>query len=630
MSGVFGYWHLDGQPVSSALIDRCLQRVSPQSLTAIDSWVDGPIGLGRKSTAIADQAGHPMVCPRVACAFDGRIDNRDELIDALATKWPVARDCPDHVLVRTAYLEHGEFCVERLKGDFAFALFDREARQLLLARDRLGVRPLCYTRLNGAFLFASEAKALLAAPGVYAEPDELMLADFVLQFLSTDSRQRTFFRNIHSLPPAHILIVTETGSTLRRYFEFDTRREIRFRAFREYALAFHEQFVASVRSRLRSPLPVAVSVSGGLDSSYIFCVAHDIVRHGPSPCPAIVGFNYSGNGGPSDEREFVDAIERSCGASIERIPQRAGFMECVADEVWHSESPLAEGLTRQRQAMLAAVRRSGARRLLTGHWGDQVLSDSDYLIDLCRSRQWRLLKRHSAAWGISGRRLATRLVEDFASRQLPAQMVHIARRFRQHGHEAWRSPWFTDRFRRLLRERFEDERPPNPQGTSHARAIYQQSRRGYHLQCMEWNARLGAMHGLEMAFPYLDCDLLQFLMAIPGDVQSHDGVPRGLMREAMRGIVPDAVIDRRSKGEFTQLANRSIADDFPLISEILGPTAWSVRLGYVDGPVLWPLLDQWRLSIRTARDARLANRVIDLCGMELLLRRFAGQQQERA
>ena len=629
MSGVFGYWRVDGWPVSGALIDGCLQRVSPQGLTDIESWVDGPIGLGRKSTG-DDEARHSMACTRVVCAFDGRIDNRDELIDALAARWPVATDTPDHILVRTAYLESGEFCVGRLRGDFAFALFDRQARQLLLARDRLGVRPLCYTRLKGAFLFASEAKALLAAPGVHAEPDELMLADFVLQFLSTDSRQRTFFRNIHSLPPAHVLIVTETGSTLRRYFEFDTSREIRFRAFREYAFAFHERFAASVRSRLRSPRPVAVSVSGGLDSSYIFCVAHDLVRRRSSPCPAVVGFNYSGNGGPSDEREYVDAIERSCQASIERIPQRAGFMECVADEVWHSESPLAEGLPGQRQTMLAAVRRSGARRLLTGHWGDQVLSDSDYLIDLCRSRQWKLLQQHSAGWGISGRRLARRLVEDIALRQLPPRMVRTARLFRQRGSEAWRAPWFTDRFRRLLRERSEDERPPNPEGTSHARAIYQQSRRGYHLQCMEWNARLGAMHGLEMAFPYLDCDLLQFLMAIPGDVQSHEGVPRGLMREAMRGTVPDAVIDRRSKGEFTQLANRSIADDFPLISEILGPTALSVRLGYVDGPVLWALLDQWRASIRTARDARLANRVIDLCGMELLLRRFAGQGERRA
>src|SRR5580765_7213678 len=145
---------------------------------------------------------------------------------------------------------------------------------------------------------------------------------------------------------------------------------------------------------------------------------------------------------------------------------------------------------------------------------------------------------------------------------------------------------------------------------------------------MEWNARLAAMHGIEIAFPYLDCDLLQYLMAIPGDIQSHDGIPRGLMREAMRGLVPDAVVSRRSKGEFTRLANQSIEFDFSRIADILGQTSWSVRLGYVDGPVLWKLLDEWRTSIRDSSNARLANRVIDLCGMELLLRRFAGQQKE--
>ena len=132
-----------------------------------------------------------------------------------------------------------------------------------------------------------------------------------------------------------------------------------------------------------------------------------------------------------------------------------------------------------------------------------------------------------------------------------------------------------------------------------------------------------------MAFPYLDCDLLQFLMAIPGEVQSHDGVPRGLMREAMRGVVPDEIVNRRTKGEFTQLANQSIDDDFPLIADMLGPNSMSVRLGFVNGPVLWRVLDDWRTSIRRSRDARLTNRVIDLCGMELLLRRFS-PSNERA
>jgi hypothetical protein len=130
------------------------------------------------------------------------------------------------------------------------------------------------------------------------------------------------------------------------------------------------------------------------------------------------------------------------------------------------------------------------------------------------------------------------------------------------------------------------------------------------------------MHGLDVAFPYLDRDLIQFLMNIPGEIQSHDGVPRGLMRRAMRGVVPDVIVDRRSKGEFTHLINKSIDEDFAAIAELLGPSALSVQRGFLDGPVLWKLLPEWRHSIRGAQDAVLSNRVIDLCGLEMLLRRF--------
>ena len=122
-------------------------------------------------------------------------------------------------------------------------------------------------------------------------------------------------------------------------------------------------------------------------------------------------------------------------------------------------------------------------------------------------------------------------------------------------------------FQRVLRERAAHAQPIAIGGTRHARAIYRQARLAYHVQCMEWNARIGAMHGIGWR-SVLDAALLQFLMRIPGDVQSHDGVPRGLMRAAMRGTVPNAIIDRRSKGEFTHLANASIDHDFAAIREI--------------------------------------------------------------
>ncbi len=454
-------------------------------------------------------------------------------------------------------------------------------------------------------------------------PDEETLADFVLSFPSRDARTRTFFQGIHSLPPAHLLIVTPERVSLRRYFDFDTTRQIRLPAFRDYTDAFHNLFVAAVRNRLRSASPVAISVSGGLDSAYIFCVAQRLMRDESGLCPAVLGINYDGPvGTPSDERGFIHAIEQACGTTIARVAQRPGFMECAGDEAWHSESPMVEALARQGQAVLRAVREAGAGRFLTGHWGDQVLFDSDYILDLVRSGRWSSARRHARGWGVSVQRLAVRCARDLAARHLPSFVMPAVRRTRGHRDGPWQSPWFTPRFRRLLRERATHAGSITLGGTRHAAAIYKQSRLGYHVQCMEWNNRMGGMHGLDIAFPYLDGDLVQFLMSIPGEVQSHDGVPRGLMRAAMRGTVPDAIVDRRTKGQFTHLANESIEHDFPAIREILGPTALSVQFGYVEGPVLWKQLDQWRAAIKATDDAVLTNRLVDLCGIELFLRRF--------
>ncbi len=625
MSGVFGCWHLDARPIDVEIFRRCVGRISPAETRDIQTWIHGSIGLGCKGadppTASRSDRGGSSADP-APCVFDGRIDNRHELIRRLADDPRVAADCGDRDLLLAAYDHFGDAFVQHVHGDFAVAVFDRRQQRLVLARDRLGLRPLCYTYSGGALLFGTETKALLAHPGLIAAPDDLMLADSVLSFRALDSQTRTFFAGIRSLPAAHLLIATRDGVSVRRYFEFHTR-QTRFRSFRDYAGAFNELFHTSVRRRLRCARPVAISVSGGLDSAYIFCVAQRAMAAGTAQCPAVLGFNYAGTAGtPSEEERFVNALERASGVRITRLPQRAGFIECAADEVWQAESPIVEGLACQGQAVLRRVRDAGAGRFITGHWGDQMLSDSDYLLDLFRSGQWRSLERHARAWRIGGRGMARRFVRDVASRRLPASVASAARRARSRRSDAWQSPWFTPRFRQLLRERAAIDGPARVGRSSHARAIHLQSRLGYHVQCMEWNCRIGAMHALDVAFPYLDCDLIQFLMSIPGEIQSHDGVPRGLMRQAMRGVVPDAVIDRRSKGEFTHLMNQGVADDFGAVCDLLGPSAMSARFGYVDSTVLRRQLPEWQQALRKSSDAVLTNRIVHLCGFELLLRQF--------
>jgi asparagine synthase (glutamine-hydrolysing) len=622
VSGLFGHWHV-GQPRSLSPTQLAGAGRTHLGWTNFSSSTYGPITLAGASPP----RSHGGTAPRssqfagTACVFDGRLDNRNELLRIL-NDHPLGRvDCDDAQLAIAAYERFGDRFVEHLDGDFSIGVFDSRLDQLLLARDRLGVRPLCYSSLGDTFRFASDAKSILASSGMVAVPDDAMLADFMLSFSSNDLDRHTFFAGIHSVPAGHLLVVTSAGVSLRRYFDFDTRRTIRLSAWSDYVDGFHHLFVESVRKRLRSAAPVAIAVSGGLDSAYIFCVAHALLRLGQAQCPGIRGFNYAGQPGtPSDEESFVRLLEQGCGARIERVPQRPGFMEVAGADVWCAESPIVDGLACQAHAALGAMRDAGTGRLLTGHWGDQFLFDSDYLLDLFHGRRWRLLAQHLRGWGIGATELAARLTRSPAARLLPGSLKVAIRGSRSGA--VWNSPWFTVRFRRLLRDRAICARASRPPGTIHARAMYRQARMPYHVQCMEWNTRIASARGIDMAFPYLDANLIEFLMAIPGDVQSHDGVPRGLMRAAMRRVTPKAIVDRHTKGEFTHLANATIEHDFDRISRLLDRSALSIQYGYVDGPVLQKSLQHWRATTSSARDAVVANRIAGLCGFELFLREF--------
>ncbi len=615
MSGIFGAWRLNPGNVDSSTCEHCASLLTPSGPVSAAA----PIG----SLSLASKPSPPVTYQHLSCVFDGRLDNRAELEAQLNSQPAPDPVPPDAAIVLAAYEQFGRDCVDRIDGDFAFAIFDDREKRLLLARDRLGLRPLCYTRVADTFLFATDAKALLAYPGVHAAPDDAMLADSVLYFLAADGQTRTFFKGIRSLPPAHCLELSAHSETVRRYFDFDTTARLRLGTFDAYVAAFRDVFTAAVRKRLRSSRPVAISVSGGLDSSYIYCVSHQLLRKEPGLCPSLVGVNYRGTqGSASDETAFILELERATGTPIASVRQRSGFLESADREVWQTETSGIEGLASLREAFLSRVREEGAGRLLTGHWGDQVLSDSSYVQDLFRPGTLRACDVHRAKWRMRRSTLAARVARDMLARYAPSSVESILISARGAASGAWAQPWFTRRFRRILRERFSAPRVRRVAGSSHAWSIYQQVRLGYHLHCMEWNARIGNMYGVEMAFPYLDRALVQFLISLPGEIQSHEGVQRGLMRSAMCGVVPPAIVNRRSKGEFTYLANEGVERDFPAIRELLGRDALSVQLGYVDGPVLWSHLDRWRSDIRAADDGILSDRVIDLCGFEMLLRHF--------
>lgn len=601
-------------------------------------WIGGEVGLACRLFRIAPESvreTQPAVhSSGTVLVFDGRLDNREELLDLLKNDSALSTDAPDSAFVLAAYDRFGEQLPERLNGDFALGLFDPRQAKLLLARDAVGVRPLYYYSARELFLFASEIKALLAHPQGSTRPNDDLLADFLISLPGQERLEMTFFQGVFSLPPAHLAVVSPRGIATRRYWDFDPSRRIELGSFAEYAEMFRHHFEQAVERRLRSAHAVAVSVSGGLDSSSIFCTAETLGRRLPRSRPPLVGISVTSlDGTRADENAFVVEIERAYGIAITRIPPSPGFLGACQQAVWHSEIPLLDEQWNTSRALYQAAQARGARVLLAGDWGDQVLFDRAYLIDLFGRLEWGKVWAHLkefGRWNASDgpgayRWFRRRFCKDLARAHVPDALIAWLRALRNRltrvtPLEHWYTEPFQKRLRRCAATRSQVRKVC---ASRHARSLYAQARSRYYVMCMEWYNKLAARHGLEIAFPFLDRDLIAFMMAVPGEMASWQGVPKALLREAMRGILPEAIARRQGKADFTHAVNKAMEDEFPQVVRYLYPDGLAARFGYVKQESLEQELAHYQNRARDS-DCTLTWNLSNLLGLELWLRVFFG------
>ncbi len=303
--------------------------------------------------------------PRVLVA-DLRLDNAEELARHLDSDH--TRD-DDRALLLRAYDEWGPACVEHLLGDYAFAIWDPAERLLFCARDVFGVKPFYYSHQPRLFAFASEARALTALGEVSAAPDPFWIADFVAQVF--EDKERTFYRDVRRLPPAHTLIVSRTAVRLRRYWAPDPQREIRFRSDDEYAEAYRGHLAEAVRVRLAGRPPVGSMLSGGLDSSSIVCLAREERGAESQPLPT---FSLIFPGTPSaNERPFIDAV--LAGGGIEPHFIDGGSLPALPPALRTSfDTPPYAWDALLNLGLLRSAKASGIRSLLSGLMGDTTVS----------------------------------------------------------------------------------------------------------------------------------------------------------------------------------------------------------------------------------------------------------------
>ena len=626
-------WHLDRRPIDRGLIRTMAGRMRHRGPDGERNRIDGSVAFSCQHlwVSVEDHGAYQPIVgeSRAMIVMDGRLDNRSELLPALA----LDRRVSDAQCVLAAYEKWPESFAERLNGDFAIGIFDHRERRLLLVRDAIGVRPLYYFQTRRLLVFASEIKALLAHPDIEPLPDDEGVADFMLVGARPlDHQELTCFQGVASVVPAHVVTVTPSGVTRRRYWDFDTTRRLRYGSFGEYVEAFGSHLKEAVVRRSRSAHPLAISVSGGLDSSSVFCQATALRREGAIGAPAIAGICYVSDRHETDEQQYVRDIESMYGVAVDRfaIEPRTGMVRGVRDQVTAIEAPFVDymwGVTRELHVRAAAT---GARSMLSGHWGDQMLFSTAYLIDLLRAGAWRTIwqhtKEYSRYFGDEETAMRRRLLLFDAVRyHVPRIIAPPLKWLRLRVFERRQPrPWFSPRFlAAALRRRYRLATFERRFHSAHAQAVYVEARSKYQVQCMEWNAKVGALHALDVAFPFLDRDLIGFLMAIPGDIHARAGVPRVLLREAMRGVLPDSIRARTWKSDFSGFVNTGIRDDAAAILQAMSADCLGVRCGYLAADRLAPELARLAAASETA-DCVDSWDLADTYGLEMWLQVFWG------
>ena len=626
MSGIIGIWNRDGKPVEKTLLDRLNQTIGHRGLDGSGSRVEGPVGLAcQMNNVTLESQGdqQPVRHPSgVTLVFDGRLDNREKLISELRGSAALDSGASDSKLILEAYLAFGENLAEHLEGDFAFAVYDPKREKLLLVRDALGVRPLFYTQAGDIFLFGSEIKALLAHPAVSPVPDDDTLADLLN---SVYDPELTFFKGIYNVLAAHLVVVSRRSLTKKEYWDFDRIRPLRYSSHEEYVSHFRDLFQQSVKRRLRSRWPVSVSLSGGLDSSSIFCTGLHLIRKGASPCPALYAVSHiSETGTPSHEEAFVKDIEKEFGVQARRVPMLPlGLMQGrIREAAWHIETPILDSQWINSENLFREHQASGARVVLTGHWGDQFLFSQGYLVDFFRQLAWHKILGHILEFknwltDTNPRMFWQFFMFDLIRFQIPDWIRPVLRRLNRKKYP----DWFSKELRQRARLRHLNRKPVKKEFPSvHARALYEEARRGHPVLSMEWENKVANMFGLEIAFPFLDRELLSFLAAIPGPVMSYQGVPKSILRKAMQGLMPQSIVERRWKADMSHLVNEGMQKDYPELIRQL-KRGRIEKYGYVDVAGLQNQIKKLEQGM-SGDNCETAWLLTDLIGIELWLETF--------
>jgi asparagine synthase (glutamine-hydrolysing) len=606
MSGIFAVWNRDESPADPALLDRMLSLIAYRGPDRQQVWIDGHVGLGHvllRTTPESMREAQP-------CSFEGevwivadaRIDNRDELIRALGPQQRrELRTAADVELILNAYLLWGEAAFQRLVGDFAFLIWDRRTRKIVSVRDPLGIRRLYYHETPKRVVFATEIRALLCTLDQAPPLNEALLRESLFDCYQR-YQSETAFEGVYPVRAGQQITWGDSPAKAF-YHQWGRGGHVQYRRDEEYVNHFADLFSKAVAARARSHHPVGVLLSGGLDSS---SVAVMLKKHeqdgGPSFPDVFLYATTTESLKEIDERKYLDAVARACSP----WPLRT----LLAEELWSlRDYETDEGLPHDEPDQhvfrrfpidsCRLARADGCRVMLTGEGGDHAMVQYGYAYGLKTEPLWKLVAnwRDHARWAGGKKPVFKQLLSRMAS-AAPKRLVAGVREMRRRRAGAVRIDW--------VRGEPPERKPFSPgsiPGVSAMGDYVLHAFAGMWSMAMNDLDRLDGLSQMETRMPYADRRIVDFMVTLPSDKIYRHGWNRWLQREAMRGLLPELVRTRTSKGIFDEVVRLGWCHrergriDSLIATSILADWGWVKReplrrafRDYCSGkPIGWPL-----------------------------------------
>lgn len=568
MCGLIGWFgsparKVDDQALARAMVTAIAHRGPDGSGIHIDEG-EGQrpaVGLGHARLAIVgiDDGAQPLASAdgALTVVFNGEIFNYVELREELAARGRRFLTGTDTEVLLALYEEMGEHFLDRLNGDFAFALHDARRGRLMLARDRMGVRPLYYASMAGRVWFASEVKALAVVPGLPIELDPIALDQIFT--LWAPIAPRTAFSGISQLQPGEMAIVDADGMHRRLWWELDypDRHEcLSLRSRRDDAEELRTLLEDATRLRMRADVPVGTYLSGGLDSSITSALAARFTPHG------LRSFSVTFDDAEHDESVFQDEMVRALGTDHSAIRcTGANIATAFPAVIAATECPILRTAPAPLHRLSSLVRQRGLKVVLTGEGADEVFAGYDLFSEAAVRRfvgrspgslKRPLLFGRLYPWqGQINRQSPAQLAAVFGGGDPTDPLFSHRPRFRSTAAaKLFFSPALKDRINSYDASEELIASLPSRFGLWHPlhQAQYIETRfllAGYILSSQ--GDRVAMAHGVEGRFPFLDHRVVEFACRLPPEAKLCGLKEKHILRRAMGDLLPSGIARRRKQ-----------------------------------------------------------------------------------